>query len=366
MSWALLSVIAALRLPVSDDSPACQYEVFNDHHVGKRWMSTADPHVSMIFGDSSTDVFVTSIAEPKGTLRTMLKRVGSGACKEASNVLCDRVEDSGLVRTRKLREPQAPGLDACFAQRCLFDRSNIDLPDALFRTMAAGAFARVRTKNTTDGNLTVFNIGHGAGTIPLWVLRVLDLPVESVDVDPTVIRAAPCFGLFPSPALRLSVADGRAALAQRPPESCAVIFVDVFAPPRPDAPAETPGCFRTVEFFELAYAKLVEGGRLVMNVWPDYLPDVVPAAVSAWTGHVDIGEVPPPFTNLVLVATKRSRSGNDVKEWAWRVPYAEDTIAGWYKQATWTRVQITEGDVVPRDAKLCTNVKRDVQAQVFL
>jgi spermidine synthase len=266
------------------------------------------------------------------------------------------------------------GLGACFARRCLFDRSNVDLPDALFRTMAAGAFAQIRMTNrtnTTDGHPTVFNIGHGAGTLPLWLLRVSDVRVESVDVDPTTIRAAPCFGLFPSPALGLRVADGRAALAQQPAASCAVIFVDVFAPPRPDSPAETPGCFRTLEFFELAHAKLRDGGRVVMNVWPDYLPDVVPAAVAAWAafeqgvGHVDIGEVPPPFANTVLVATKRS-PGKDVKEWSWRVPSAEDKIAEWYNQATWTRVQMTEGDVVPRDVTMCTNVKRDVQAQTFL
>jgi spermidine synthase len=344
-------------------------------------MSTADPHVSIVFGDSSTDIFVTSTAEPKGTLRTMLKRVGPGDCKEASNVLCDRVEeDASPARGRRLgagptRAPAASSgadLSACSARRCLFDSTNVDLPDALFRTMAAGAFAQIRTvpdvKNTTDGVIpTVFNIGHGAGALPLWLLRVFDVRVESVDFDPTVIRAAPCFGLFPNPALRLTVADGRAALAQRPAGSCAVIFVDVFAPPRPDSPAETPGCFRTLEFFELAYAKLTDGGRVVMNVWPNYLPDVVPAAVSAVTaggGHVYIGEVPPPFSNTVLVATKRP--GKDAKPWEWRLPSAEDTTAEWYKQATWTRVQITEGDVVPRDADLCTNVQRDVPTQTFL
>lgn len=340
MSWTLLNLATALRLST------CRYEVFNDHHAGPRWMSTADSKVSLVFGNSSTDVFVTSVAEKTGELRTLLKRIGSGVCKEASNVMCDRVEEG------KTKIAIGSGLDMCYAHRCLFDKSSVDLPDSLFRIMAAGAFSNLRT---TSGQPKVLNIGHGAGTLPVWLLHVLDVRVESVDLDADVIRAAPCFGLFPSPALQLTVADGRTALEQHASGSLALIFVDVFAPPQPDSQAETPCSFRTLEFFQAAYEKLDDGGRLVMNVWPEYLPEVVPAAVSAWTGdgHVYIGEVPPPFGNTVLVATKPVDQRHSARELMWRLPSAPKSIAMWYKEASWTRVGLAQGDIVPRDSTIC-------------
>jgi len=112
----------------------------------------------------------------------------------------------------------------------------------------------------------VLVIGLGSSTMALWLRKSLpDTELHVAELVPSVVAAAPCFGLDPTkePAgkLVLHVGDGREYLRSRPNGDFDVILVDAF-----DRNASLPGCLRTKEFFALARSKLAPGGALSLNL----------------------------------------------------------------------------------------------------
>mmetsp|Transcript_88626 Transcript_88626/g.228582 ORF Transcript_88626/g.228582 Transcript_88626/m.228582 type:complete len:378 (-) Transcript_88626:79-1212(-) len=109
----------------------------------------------------------------------------------------------------------------------------------------------------------VFVIGLGTSTMALWLRASLPrTELHVAELSPSVVAAAPCFGLNTSdPLLHLHTGDGRAILEAGADGAYDAILVDAF-----DSNASLPDCFQTQEFFALARRKLAPGGALSLNL----------------------------------------------------------------------------------------------------
>lgn len=174
--------------------------------------------------------------------------------------------DLGYVRTMlasALYTPKSKAMSAlCIELGC---RSRIR------RTKLAGtlleAAPEVQWEPRAHGPRKVLVIGLGSSTMALWLRRWLpETELHVAELVPSVVAAAPCFGLDPQAGgnrdlLHLHAGDGRAYLASRSDGEFDAILVDAF-----DSNASLPACMRTREFFSLARKKLAPGGALSLNL----------------------------------------------------------------------------------------------------
>merc|ERR1719162_1466482 len=93
------------------------------------------------------------------------------------------------------------------------------------RSMVGGAVTALEGRNANR----IAMIGLGGGSIPLWFEKSMPTAtVEAVDINPDVIAAVPCMGVFPSDKMKLIDMDGRAHLNNQADGSYDVIFVDAY------------------------------------------------------------------------------------------------------------------------------------------
>lgn len=138
----------------------------------------------------------------------------------------------------------------------------------------------------------VLVIGLGSSTMAMWLRHQLpDTDLHVAELVPSVVAAAPCFGLSTKndPLLHLHVADGRAFLQNSSNGEYDVILIDAF-----DSDAALPKCFRTRQFFEVAKQKLAPGGALSFNLLNNQLaPRVLKGLASNFeTSRVWVGDAP--------------------------------------------------------------------------
>jgi len=109
----------------------------------------------------------------------------------------------------------------------------------------------------------VLVIGLGTSTMALWLRAALpDTELHIAELSPSVVAAAPCFGLNTSdPMLKIHTGDGRATLEASADRSFDAILLDAY-----DSNAMLPDCFQTQEFFAMAKSKLSFGGALSLNL----------------------------------------------------------------------------------------------------
>lgn len=181
---------------------------------------------------------------------------------------------------------------ACGSRNMCAPRSVPDL--SYMRSMIGGAL--VHRKGEFQN---IASIGVGAGSIPLWLSKMLPTAhVEAVDVSAAVIAAAPCFGLPNSPNLKLVHDDGRNYLSGQVDERYDVVFVDVFVQ-QDDA---IPTCFKTVEFYKMVKKKLAPGGVIVLNIAAAELSQITSSLRQAFshTSKIWIGKAPGLSNSVVL------------------------------------------------------------------
>jgi len=232
------------------------------------------------------------------------------------------------------------GLACSGAQACEAD----DTPGLSYiRSMLGGSFV------ARNGNISrVASIGLGAGSIPLWFSRnVPHAEIDTVDLNENVIKAAPCFGVFESPKLRLVKEDGRKYLQEQQDGTFDIIFVDAF-----DDADYIPPCLRTAEFFQMVRAKLSPGGVLVMNSWPRELNGVyssMKAAFSDQGSSLQMG-VSPGLANRVLLAT---RAGGGATGSPALTGVAAKLATSWNAEASFEARFVDDHPPV-RDADVCS------------
>jgi len=163
------------------------------------------------------------------------------------------------------------------------------------RSMLGGALMERK------GNLgRMASIGLGAGSIPLWLVKMIpEAQIEAIDVSAAVIAAAPCFGLPHSPKLKVVHDDGRKYLEAQADGSYDIIFVDVFI----EQDDTVPPRFKTIEFYQLAKKKLASGGVLALNIAAPELRAITNSLQQAFSSNsgIWIGEAPG-LTNSVVLA----------------------------------------------------------------
>lgn len=109
----------------------------------------------------------------------------------------------------------------------------------------------------------VFVSGLGGGGLAtvlhhyLWQTRI-----DCVELSPPVVAAAVgYFGFAPDDRMRLTTGDALAALADTPPASYDMLFLDLFFDN-----GETPPHLLTQDFFHLCHSRLRPGGLITMNL----------------------------------------------------------------------------------------------------
>ncbi len=103
-------------------------------------------------------------------------------------------------------------------------------------------------------------IGLAAGTTAQQYTQVYGpIPIDGVEIDPEIVRAGQAYFEMTQPNLNAIVADGRTYLAHTD-HQYTVIGVDAYRLPY------IPPHLTTVEFFEVARARLSSEGVLVINV----------------------------------------------------------------------------------------------------
>lgn len=134
--------------------------------------------------------------------------------------------------------------------------------------------------------------GFGAGRVPMLLHHHFPtLQVQCTDIDPTVVAiAGKYFGIQPDARLQVAIADGRAWLAQQPPDRrFDFLYVDVFLDN-----GYVPYRLSTVEFFALCRDRLTPHGVLVVNLLYEdpYMADrlVTVAAAFATVTVCSLGE----------------------------------------------------------------------------
>lgn len=186
---------------------------------------------------------------------------GSGACAPENCKSDPGHVELGYVRTMlasAIFEPQTHEMSAiCVEMGC---RSRI------VRTRVAGTLLEAAPTVRWSARPTpkrIFVIGLGTSTMALWLRAALPhTELHVAELSPSVVAAAPCFGLNTSdPLLHLHTGDGRKVLEGSAERSYDAILVDAF-----DSNASLPDCLATQEFFALAGRKLAAGGALSLNL----------------------------------------------------------------------------------------------------
>lgn len=147
-------------------------------------------------------------------------------------------------------------------------------------------------------------IGLAGGTVARLYTRAFGpIPIEGVELDPTVIEAGRRYFAMNEPNLQAVAQDGRFFL-QASARRYDVIAVDAYRPPY------IPFHLTTVEFFQLARARLTEEGVVAINVGrthDDYrLVDALAATVAQVFPSVYIIDEPDPgygLGNSLVVGT---------------------------------------------------------------
>ena len=151
-------------------------------------------------------------------------------------------------------------------------------------------------------------IGLAAGTVSELVTDIYGpVPITGVELDPQIIAVGQAYFNMNQPNLTPIAADGRAWLAQQPPDAqWDVIAVDAYRPPY------IPFHLTTVEFFQLVRGHLTPDGVLAINVGRTDTNFALVDALAATLAHVfpavyAIDEPGPPATlaNTLVVATMR-------------------------------------------------------------
>jgi spermidine synthase len=119
-------------------------------------------------------------------------------------------------------------------------------------------------------------IGGGAYSVPKALLEQLpEVEVDVAEIEPLLLPVAQqYFGLPTSPRLHNHILDGRRFLHDTP-QRYDLIFSDVY-----HQFAATPPQFSSREFFELAYARLNEGGVFMANHYGSKDPTTRPLLLS--------------------------------------------------------------------------------------
>ncbi|HSD80450.1 MAG TPA: fused MFS/spermidine synthase [Solirubrobacteraceae bacterium] len=189
------------------------------------------------------------------------------------------------------------------------DASHVDLRDPLriewayVRRLADAADALAPPRKPIDA----FHVGGGAFTLPRYVAAARPGSRQEVaEVDRRLVALArEHLGLWPSPALRVRVGDGRAVLARRRPASADLVVVDAFVA------MEVPEHLTTVEFAALARGVLRPRGWLAVNVVePPPLGRPGPSRARPLAAALAAA-----FPHLAVVATRkvlRRRQGGNV------------------------------------------------------
>lgn len=198
----------------------------------------------------------------------------------------------------------------------------------------------------------VLVIGLGAGVLPSWLAAHTDAAVDVVDVAQAVLDVSPCFGVEAGPRLALHAADGRRFLAGATAAAYDTIVVDAF-----DGSAAMPPCLRSVEFFELAAAKLGDGGVLLLNLLTcasdrgggedcgRFSASVVASAQQAFPVTY-LAEAPGAMgSQAVLLARKR---GTGIEDSGGRAPGG--AVRGWFKAAAVRKLTRQEAGLATHDA----------------
>lgn len=160
--------------------------------------------------------------------------------------------------------------------------------------------------NTNLTNALMIGLG-GASTQRSFVHYYTNIWIESVEIDPAVLRVAKEFFHFEeTPRQRVHIADGRLFL-RRTQRKFDTIFMDAYTENRYGS--FIPQHLATKEFFELANAHLTTNGVLAYNVigrWRSSGPEIVGALYKTLQSVF-----PQVYTfaasdsfNVVLIATK--------------------------------------------------------------
>ena len=147
-------------------------------------------------------------------------------------------------------------------------------------------------------------IGLAGGTVArLYTQAFGPIPIDGVELDPTIIAVGRAYFAMTEPNLRAIAQDGRAFL-RRSDRRYDVIAVDAYRPPY------IPFHLATVEFFQLARAHLTVDGVIAVNVGrtsDDYrLVDAVAATLAQVMPTVYIVDEPgPPYglANSLVIGT---------------------------------------------------------------
>ena len=159
-------------------------------------------------------------------------------------------------------------------------------------------------------------IGLAAGTVSELVTDVYGpVPITGVELDPQIIAVGQAYFNMNQPNLTPIAADGRAWLAQQPPDAqWDVIAVDAYRPPY------IPFHLTTVEFFQLVRGHLTPDGVLAINVGRTDTNFALVDALAATLAHVfpavyAIDEPGPPATlaNTLVVAAMQPVAMEDVR-----------------------------------------------------
>lgn len=158
-------------------------------------------------------------------------------------------------------------------------------------------------------------IGLAAGTVSELVTDVYGpVPITGVELDPQIIAVGQAYFNMNQPNLTPIAADGRAWLAQQPPDAqWDLIAVDAYRPPY------IPFHLTTVEFFQLVRGHLTPDGVLAINVGRTDTNFALVDALAATLAHVfpavyAIDEPGPPATlaNTLVVAAMQPVAMEDV------------------------------------------------------
>jgi spermidine synthase len=105
-------------------------------------------------------------------------------------------------------------------------------------------------------------VGLGGGAMPMYARRILpEARIQVVEIDPLIVDVAQRhFGFRPDGSMTVHTADGRAFIAEAPPESWDLIVLDAFSD------NEIPRELATRTFLEEVRAGLAPGGVVVANI----------------------------------------------------------------------------------------------------
>jgi len=325
----------------------CTFKIFTKQSLFRKPVEHATPKNivfrtkgALVVQDHDSRVLVFVRRDQQGT-----------ACHEQAEIKCLQAEKGNLLQGASLR-PFGHGLEGSGSAACSSAPPchASDMPGLSYiRSMIGGSVAMVGTSAKR-----IASIGLGAGTIPLWFSRNMPgVEVDSVDLNPEVIQAAPCFGVVNSPMLRLIESDGRKYLANQPNGTFDVILLDAF-----DNKDYIPNCLKTSEFFSVIRAKLAPGGVLAVNSWKRETPTVYASMAAVFTaGSIQIGRSPGLGNDILLAqgpGSRVSRAGAATQASALEAKGA-DEVSAWNAAAAFhvpTQEAVHEG-AINTDEKLC-------------